>query len=64
MPTGGMRPLAEYTFGPEAMRSGIFVFEQAGRLAGIEVYGLTGEASKTLPAISELEPLGDGIKAR
>jgi hypothetical protein len=61
-PTGGMRPLAEYVFGPEVGRSGIFVYEQAGRLAGIEVYGLTGEASETLPGISELELFGDGIR--
>jgi hypothetical protein len=59
-PTGGMRPLAEYVFRSGSERSGIFVYEQAGRLAGIEVYGLTGEAAKTLPTINDLEPFGDG----
>jgi hypothetical protein len=56
---GGMRPLVEYTFQAGLERSGIFVYEQASRLAGIEVYGLTGEAAKTLPSISELELFGD-----
>jgi len=54
-PTGGMRPIAEYVFVTGSERSGIFVYEQASRLAGIEVYGLTGEAAKKLPQISELE---------
>jgi hypothetical protein len=62
--TGGMRPLAEYVFGLDPERSGIFVYEQAGRLAGIEVYGLTGEAAKTLPTISDLEPFGDRVRSR
>ena len=48
----------------EQERSGIFVYEQAGRLAGIEVYGLTGEAAKTLPTISDLEPFGDRVRSR
>jgi len=58
-PAGGMRPLAEYTFQAGSERSGIFVYEQASRLAGIEVYGLTGEAAKALPSLGELEPFGN-----
>jgi hypothetical protein len=56
-----MRPLAEYVFRTGSECSGIFVYEQAGRLAGIEVYGLTGDAATTLPTISELEPWGNGL---
>jgi hypothetical protein len=50
-----MRPFAEYVFVTGSERSGIFVYEQASRLAGVEVYGPTGEAAKKLPQISELE---------
>lgn len=63
-PTGGRRPLAEYVFGSGPERSGIFRYEQASRLAGIEVYGLTGKAAKALPAVSDLEPFGDGVSSR
>ena len=58
-PTGGLHPLAEFVFGSKEDCSGIFVYMQEGRLAGIEIYGLTGEAAKTLPKISELKPWED-----
>lgn len=56
--------MAEYVFGSGPERSGIFVYEQASRLAGIEVYGLTGKAAKALPAVSDLEPFGDSVSSR
>jgi hypothetical protein len=63
-PTRGLRPLAEYVFGSKADCSGIFVYEQAAQLAGIEVYGLTGEAAKALPEIGEMKSWEDwGINA-
>ena len=54
-PTGGMRPLAEYVFGTKADCGAIFIYEQSGQLAGIEVYGLTGDAAKIFPEIGELK---------
>src|SRR4051812_35804947 len=49
-PSGGLRPLADFVFGSSDELSGIFVFEQSGFLAGVEVYGLAGDAPKTLPS--------------
>jgi hypothetical protein len=34
--------------------SGIFVFEKDGMLAGLEVYGLAGDAPKSLPVSESL----------
>jgi hypothetical protein len=49
--------LADFVFGEGSELSGIFVFEQAGVLAGLEVYGWTGDAPKTLPTPNLLKPL-------
>ena len=56
---GPLRPIADFVFGSTADLSGIFVFEQAGVLAGLEVYGLAGDAPKTLPNPDSLRPLTD-----
>jgi hypothetical protein len=40
--------LADFVFGAGDDLSGIFVFETSGVLAGLEVYGLAGEAPKAL----------------
>lgn len=48
-PTGEIQPLANFVFGENNHLSGIFLFTQSGDLAGLEVYGLTGAAAKTLP---------------
>jgi hypothetical protein len=48
-PSGGLRRLADFIFGSDENLSGIFVFEQNGVLAGLEVYGIGGDAPKTLP---------------
>jgi hypothetical protein len=58
-PTGGLRPLADFVFGSGDQLSGIFVFEQSGVLAGLEVYGLAGDAPKTLPSPNSLRPFAD-----
>lgn len=58
-PTGGMHILADFLFGSDDELSGIFVWEQAGVLAGLEVYGLAGDAPKTLPSPDLLRPFSD-----
>lgn len=54
--SGGMHLIADFIFGNEADLSGIFVFERNGVLAGLEVYGLTGNAPKSLPHPDTLRP--------
>ena len=58
-PGGGLRPIADFVFGNGDELSGIFVFEQSGVLAGLEVYGLAADAPKTLPSPDSLRPFGD-----
>jgi hypothetical protein len=55
-PPPGVHPIADFVFGDESNLSGIFVFENDGVLAGLEVYGLAGEAPKSLPLPKELRP--------
>lgn len=57
-PTGGLRILGDFIFGEGDALAGVFAFEQDGILAGIEVYGLAGDAPKHLPKRSELRPFG------
>ena len=55
-PSGGLHILADFIFGTDADLSGVFVFEKSGVLAGLEVYGLAGEAPKILPLPEALRP--------
>jgi len=55
-PTGGLNILGDFVFGGEQDLAGVFVFEQNGVLAGLEVYGLAGDAPKELPHSSALRP--------
>ena len=55
-PSGPMHVLADHVFGDESSLSGVFVFEQGGILAGLEVYGLAADAPKVLPAPASLRP--------
>jgi hypothetical protein len=55
-PSGGMHILSDFIFGTDGELSGIFVWEQSGVLAGLEVYGLAGAAPKTLPSSDSLRP--------
>ena len=48
-PSGGLHPLARFVFGTNENLSGIFVYEQNNILAGVEVYGLVGDAPRLLP---------------
>jgi len=62
-PSGGMHVLANFVFGSEDDLNGAFVFEQGGTLSGVEVYGLTGDAPKALPAIEDLRLIESGPQA-
>jgi hypothetical protein len=55
--TGGLHILADFLFGEKTTLSGIFVYEKQGFLAGLEVYGLAGDAPKALPTADSLRPL-------
>ncbi|HLW66997.1 MAG TPA: hypothetical protein VKS79_16910 [Gemmataceae bacterium] len=55
----GVHPIADYLFGEDDMVSGIFLYESKGILSGLEVYGLAGEAPKSLPEPEVLRPLSD-----
>jgi hypothetical protein len=55
--SGGLHVLAGFVFGTDDDLGGIFVFEKRGVLAGLEVYGLAGDAAKTLPSSDSLRPL-------
>jgi hypothetical protein len=54
---GGMRILADFEFGDEKHPCGIFVFENNGTLAGLEVYGGTVAALAVLPDVTEIRPM-------
>lgn len=55
-PFGGMKTLADFIFGGDDDLSGIFLYAQNGVLAGLEVYGLAGDAPKSLPLPESLRP--------
>ena len=52
----GVHALAHFVFGESDKLSGIFVYECHGILSGLEVYGLPGDAPKSLPEPEELRP--------
>ena len=58
-PRPGVHPIADFVFGEGGTLSGIFVFEKDGILSGLEVYGLTGDAPKSLPEPDALRPFGN-----
>ena len=55
----GVHPIADFVFGEGDTLSGIFVYEKDGILSGLEVYGLPGDAPKSLPEPEALRPFGD-----
>ena len=57
-PTGGMTPLADFTFGSNANPCGIFPYARNGVLAGVEVVGYGIDAPKMLPTIGSLQIAG------
>ena len=50
----GVHPIADFVFGDDETLSGIFVYESGGIMSGLEVYGLSGDAPKSLPRPEEL----------
>jgi hypothetical protein len=54
--SGPLHTVADFVFGSESNLSGIFVYEVAGVLSGLEVYGLAGDAPKILPKSDSLRP--------
>lgn len=52
----GVHPIADFVFGDDDTMSGIFVYEKDGILSGLEVYGLAGEAPRSLPQPEDLRP--------
>jgi hypothetical protein len=58
----GCHPVADFVFGTEDDLSGIFIFESNGVLAGLEVYGLAGDAPQTLPSPESLRPFQTNTK--
>lgn len=55
----GVHPIADFLFGEGDSLSGIFLFESDGILSGLEVYGLAGDAPKSLPQSEELRPFNE-----
>jgi hypothetical protein len=55
-PTGQFHIVADFIFGADDDLSGAFVFEKGGILAGLEVYGLGGDAPQMLPLPESLRP--------
>jgi hypothetical protein len=54
-----MRLLGDYWFEHDGEVSGAFIYECGGALAGIEVYGLSGDSPAFLPTPDALRPLAD-----
>ena len=50
----GVHPIGNFLFGEGDTLSGIFVYENGGVLSGLEVYGLPGDAPRSLPQPEEL----------
>jgi hypothetical protein len=55
-PPPGVHPIADFVFGEGESLSGIFLFENDGVLRGLEVYGLAGDAPRSLPRPEDLRP--------
>jgi hypothetical protein len=60
LPEGGLSIIGDFLFGGDESLCGAFVFERDGVLAGLEVYGLAGDAPRTLPRPTDLRPLSEG----
>ena len=52
----GVHILGDYLMGDESGPAGAFIFESGGILSGVELYGLAGEAPKSVPTPNELRP--------
>lgn len=50
----GVHILGDYLVGDESNLAGAFIFESGGILSGVELYGMAGDAPKTIPALEDL----------
>jgi hypothetical protein len=53
----GVHILGDFYYGPEEFGTGIFIFESAGLLSGIEVYGPGVDTLQSLPNPAELRKI-------
>jgi hypothetical protein len=53
-PPPGVHVLADFVFGSEDALSGIMTYASGGILSSLEVYGLAGDAPKSLPSPESL----------
>ena len=53
----GVHPLVDFVFGDSKDLSGVFIFENAGILSGLEVHGIAGDAPTSLPTPESLRLL-------
>ncbi|MGU3776022.1 hypothetical protein [Burkholderia metallica] len=63
-PGVGLHVLGDFVFGPDDRPAGIFIYECAGLLGGIEVYGLAGNAPAELPREETLRPFSSLAEER
>jgi hypothetical protein len=54
----GVHILADFMFGSDDDPKGIFIYESAGILGGVEVVGYAGDAPTELPNIADLRAVG------
>ena len=50
----GVHIIGDYLIGDNAHLSGAFIYQSGGILSGVELYGLAGEAPKSIPMPHEL----------
>jgi hypothetical protein len=53
----GVNTLADFVFGSDDDLKGIFIYEKAGILKGVELVGYGCNAPATLPDVSDLRPV-------
>lgn len=56
-PSGGMNVAADFVYGDGEETKGVFVWDTAGVLAGLEVWAVANDAPRTLPSPEELRPM-------
>jgi hypothetical protein len=57
----GVHILADFIYGTPDDLKGIFIYEKAGILSGLEVFGYAGDHPTTLPAVTDLRPITSGV---
>ena len=57
----GVHILADFVFGDGQELNGAFIYEKAGILSGLEVFGYASDAPKSLPTPEHLRPVESAI---